>query len=61
MDVQAYQDEFSIPDITVDLIKTWFSECWWKAGGWDYRLKVEVQGHDGFGNGELILLSRGNS
>lgn len=58
IDVQSYEEEFSIPDLVVDYVKQWFSECWWKACGWDYNISVELYGHEGFGNGNSIKLTR---
>jgi len=58
IDVASYEEEVSIPDFVVDLVKQWFSECWWKAGGWEYNIPIEVYGHEGFGNGESIKITK---
>jgi len=58
IDVQSYEEEFSIPDLIVDCAKQWFSECWWKACGWDFMIPVELYGHDGFGDGNSIKLTK---
>ncbi len=50
------EDDFGAADITRD----WFAEWWWKAGGWDYPLPVDVVVHDGHGNGEVIRLAPGH-
>ena len=58
IDVFAYQEkDVSIPDLVVNLVKHWFAKSWFKAGGWDYPLEIEVNGHDGFGDGESIALT----
>lgn len=56
IDIDAYPDEY-IPGLIIDIVKQWFAECWWKAGGWDYPLPVVLSGHEGIGNGELIQLT----
>ncbi len=59
VDVEYYreEEEESIPDLVVDLIQQWFAECWWKAGGWDFKIPMNVYGHDGFGSGNVIKLT----
>ena len=58
IDTQAYnEDDIYVADLVVDLVKQWFAESWYKAGGWDYPLAVTLYGHDGFGNGEVIDLT----
>lgn len=52
-------DEFGALDIQTNVTKQWFAEWWWKAGGWDYPLPVDVSVHDGYGDGESIQLSPG--
>jgi hypothetical protein len=44
-------------NIAANATKSWFAECWWKAGGWNYAVPAEVVVHDGFGDGEYIKLS----
>lgn len=51
-------DEFGGLDIMANLLKTWFAECWWKAGGWNYSIPVMLHVHDGYGDGEAIALSK---
>jgi hypothetical protein len=53
-------EDFRALDLQADVTKAWLAEWWWKAGGWDYPLPVEVAVHDDFGNGERILLSTGS-
>ena len=50
-------DEFPGADLQANEVKAWFAECWWKAGGWAYALPTEVAIHDGFGDGERIVLT----
>jgi len=40
-----------------DATKAWIAECWWKAGGWSYRIPVVLGVHDGFGDGTYVKLS----
>ncbi len=40
-----------------NIIKAWFSECWWKAGGWAYPFPTTLAVHDDWGNGKLINLT----
>ena len=58
IDVQSYEEEISIPDLVVNHVKQWFSECWWKAGGWEYNVPIVVYGHEGFGDGESIKITK---
>lgn len=40
-----------------DTIKSWFAECWWKAGGWTYPLPTTLATHDDWGDGNLIIFT----
>lgn len=51
------QLDFGGMDMAADLVKAWFAECWWKAGGWTYSCPVRVAVHDDYGDGESILLT----
>jgi hypothetical protein len=57
LDIEAYED-LNFPNMIADLIIEWFAECWWKAGGWYYPVPVEIFGHEGFGSGEIIPLTK---
>ena len=58
IDTQAYiEEDIHVAHLVVDLVKQWFAECWYKAGGWDYPLLVTLSGHDGFGNSDVINLT----
>ena len=59
IDVQHYQRTISVPDMTVIQIKEWFADCWRKAGGENYPLRVELFGHEDFGDGKAVVLSNG--
>lgn len=50
-------EEFNGITLVVNATKLWFSECWWKAGGWNYAVPTKVWIHDGFGDGKAIELS----
>lgn len=50
-------DAFPGVDLQADTLKTWFAECWWKAGGWAYALPAEIAIHDDIGDGERIILT----
>ncbi len=51
-------DEENLVDLIVDITQRWFAESWWKAGGWEYKLPLKVYGHDGFGSGIVIDLTK---
>jgi len=59
IDVFRYEQEVSIPDMTVDQIKAWFADCWRKAGGERFPLRVELFGSQDYGDGRSIVLSEG--
>jgi hypothetical protein len=50
-------DNFKALDIQADVVKAWFAEWWWKSGGWDYPLPVDVAVHDDYGDGQPIPLT----
>jgi hypothetical protein len=43
--------------LAANVLKSWFAECWWKAGGWTYSLPTTVKVHDDWGDGNIILLT----
>jgi hypothetical protein len=49
--------DFGGLDLIADIVKAWVAECWWKAGGWDYKVPAVLDVHDGHGNGERIQLT----
>lgn len=57
-DENYFTDEsFGGLSIAANTTKSWFAECWWKAGGWSYPVPAKVYVHDGFGDGKAIDLS----
>ena len=50
-------DRFRGQYIAADVVRGWFAECWWKAGGWGYALPVNLSVHDEIGDGESVVLS----
>ena len=56
-DESYYSEEFGGIGIIANITKNWFAECWWKAGGWAYRVPTKIWVHDDFGDGECIELS----
>ena len=59
IDVFRYEDDVSIPDMTVDVIKAWFADCWKKAGGEKFPLRVEMFGSQDYGDGQAVVLAEG--
>jgi len=51
--------DFEFPGLSLagDTIKSWFAECWWKAGGWTYPLPTTLAVHDDRGDGNVIRLT----
>jgi hypothetical protein len=49
--------EFPGLELAGNILKSWFSECWWKAGGWAYPLPTTVSVHDDWGDGNVIKLT----
>jgi hypothetical protein len=43
--------------LIANLVKTWFAQCWWKAGGWDYQVPAAVWVHDAFDGGTCTELT----
>lgn len=52
-------EDFGGLHIQADVAKTWFAEWWWKAGGWDYAIPLEITVHDDYGDGDSIQLAPG--
>jgi hypothetical protein len=55
-DRDAY--DFETRDVTVRCVIDWFMDCWRVAGGEDYRYPVVITGHDGYGTGDYLPLTR---
>jgi len=60
-DEQYYTSDFNGLGLAADVMRQWVAECWWKAGGWDYRIPVLLSVHDGWGNGKLVSLSESDA
>ena len=56
-DEKYYSEEFGGIGMIANTTKQWFAECWWKAGGWTYKVPTKVWVHDDFGDGNYIELS----
>ncbi|SHG37864.1 hypothetical protein [Massilia sp. CF038] len=56
-DDRYFTDNFGGKDIVANVLKTWFAECWWKAGGWSYAVPATVSVHDQYGDASAIELS----
>lgn len=55
---EYFINDFGGLDLMADELRLWVSECWWKAGGWDYPICTYLNVHDDFGNGDIIQLTR---
>lgn len=54
---EYFEDEyFNGLNLLADELKTWVSQSYWKAGGWDYPLPLELS-VDEWGNGDTITLT----
>ena len=59
LDERYFSDhEFGGLNLMANVLKNWFAECWWKAGGWMYSVPAKVQVHDGFGDGHYVQLTK---
>lgn len=57
-DERFYTDEdFSGLHIVADVLKPWFAECWWKAGGWSYAVPTSLDVAEGFGDNKTVKLT----
>lgn len=54
---EYFSSDFGGLDLMADELRHWFSECWWKAGGWSYPIYTYLNVHDDFGNGDIIQLT----
>ena len=46
--------DFNGCDIMAIALSAWFAECWWKAGGWYYKVPADLTVHEGLGSGGRI-------
>jgi len=50
-------EEIFISDIIANIVNNWFLDCWKKANGHNYSLKVEAFNYGDFGDGGIINLN----
>ena len=60
-DEEYFTADFNGLGLAADVMRQWVAECWWKAGGWGYKVPVVLSVHDGWGNGELVSLSEADA
>lgn len=60
-DEEYFTSDFDGLGLAANVLRQWFAECWWKAGGWTYRIPVVLAVHDGWGNGELVSLTESDA
>jgi len=60
-DEEYFTSEFNGLGVAADVMRQWVAECWWKAGGWSYRIPVFLAVHDGWGNGKLVSLTESDA
>ena len=53
------EEDFGGLHIVADVAKQWLAEWWWKAGGWNYPIPVDVAVHDEYGDGNSTKLAPG--
>jgi hypothetical protein len=59
MDDRYFTDfKFSGVNLMADVLKSWFADCWWKAGGGDFGVPAVLDVHDGFGDRRSIQLTK---
>lgn len=61
-DEKYFTDPETFPgtELTVPLLARWFSECWWKAGGWFYPVPTTLTVHDYESFGSTVLSEGGS-
>jgi hypothetical protein len=50
--------KFGGVNLIADVLKSWFADCWFKAGGWDFEVPAVLDVHDGYGDGRRIQLTK---
>lgn len=40
-----------------NIVKQWFSDCWYSVGGLEYSVPVTLSVHDGWGDGKYLILT----
>lgn len=56
-DAEYFGEDFGGVTLIADTLKSWFAECWWKAGGWSWPVPLTLAVHDEFGDGKRIALT----
>lgn len=56
-DSAYFEEGFEGVALIADTLKSWFAECWWKAGGWSWPVALTLAIHDEFGDGERVALT----
>jgi len=56
-DERYFEEGFRGNFLAANLLKSWFAECWWKAGGWTYSIPTTLKVHDDLGDGNVVKLS----
>lgn len=51
-------EEFRGLFLAANVLKSWFAECWWKAGGWTYSVPTKLAVHDDRGDGSVVQLTQ---
>jgi len=50
-------EKFGGLDIVADVLRRWFSEMWWKAGGWSYATPTSLDVAEGYGGNKVVALT----
>lgn len=56
-DERYFGEEFRGNYLSANLLKAWFAEMWWKAGGWTYAVPASLKVHDDLGDGNVVQLT----
>jgi len=43
--------------IVAEVLRSWFTEMWWKAGGWSYATPTALVVADGYGGDKIVALT----
>ena len=60
-DEEYFTSEFNALGVAADAMRQWVSECWWKAGGWNYPRPVVLAVHEGWGSGKVVSLTESDA
>jgi hypothetical protein len=56
-DERYFGEDFRGNYLSANLLKAWFAEMWWKAGGWMYTVPASLKVHDDLGDGSVLQLT----